>query len=153
MFFLLLQKTDFQWKDDQLCHILRFPFFTENQPPTSQSQTQFCCSCSGESMAGNIIGFENRGNNHSQRGNPTHPPTRALRRGEILKGGSQESSRYKYKRDNSCVCISDSRAWLLHAKYLLPAPERNCGSSSPQKRENELTWQHLEGGRQQGQAL
>lgn len=123
--------------------------FYGNQPPTSQSQTQFCCLCCGESMTGNISGFENHGNNHSQRGNPT----RALRRGEILKGGSQESGRYKYKRDNSCVCISDSRAWLLRAKYLLPAPERNCGSSSPQKRENELTWQHLEGGRQQGQAL
>lgn len=151
---LLLQKTDFRRKDDQFCHILRFPFFTETNRQPHNRKHNSAVRATGKVWQETLVGSKIVATITANVGTPaTHPPTRALRRGEILKGGSQESGRYKYKRDNSCVCISDSRAWLLRAKYLLPAPERNCGSSSPQKRENELTWQHLEGGRQQGQAL
>lgn len=150
MFLLLLQKTDFRRKDDQFCHILRFPFFTETNRQPHNSKHNSAVRATGKVWQETLVGSKIVATITANVGTP---PTRALRRGEILKGGSQESGRYKYKRDNSCVCISDSRAWLLRAKYLLPAPERNCGSSSPQKRENELTWQHLEGGRQQGQAL
>lgn len=73
------------------------------------------------------------------------PPTRALRRGENLKEKEPKSRSDINTKEITAACASVTAA--LAAKYLLPVRERNCGSSSAQKQENELTWQHLEGGR------